>query len=437
MARLPKTPNNADKLTEDASVEVMCVSDQFDIVEFFNKNGYNVVSSEDERAADPSVFVYDKRKCTLHTPLLKPEQVLPLMQDLQQKFEQNNIAYFTFRTKYPDQFVEPLSEQKRESISDSVVLEQLQQQKLEKISPSSLESLYQENITDDGPLKLYRGTTMGDSAHTTCSSKDTREMIVYAAPNISKTLQYAQSEESRFGFIEEYKADPKQKYSHDHGLESNECFDDISWKKSEYQKYRNFETSVEKETNPHLCTYIRDNKTGEMYKIYENGKYVNEFWEQYAKSRKPQRRYNEHMSKRVQKIIDLKPQTKSNQTENQAPSRPSFKEKAKELFDKAKRYIGGQKLFSELKEKADTFAKGNPKLLTTGGAVDLFNGIGTANPQLAAAGTIIMAAGAKALADKIKNLRGLGKSNNNVKTTPPPVILDYTVHKNLSTNRVR
>ena len=434
MAKLSKIPANADKLTEEASIEVMCQhwDPNFDMITFFNENGYNVISSDDERATNPSTFVYDNRTNILHTPLIKPEDVLQTMQDLQQKFEQNKIGYYPFRAKYCDQFVKPLSEKKTEILSDEIVFEQLQQQNLEKISPSSLENLYKENITDNGPLKLYRGTSMGDSAHITCST-DIREMVCFATPNIQKATQYTKSETSRFSFIEEYKANPKQKYAPDHGLESDSCYDDVNWQKSEYTQYRNFETSVEKETNPHLCTYIFDNKTGEMCKIYENGKYIDKFWEQYAKSRKPQKKYSENISKRVQNIVNLKTEPQGKQSENKTPSRPSVKDKAKDFIKTSKSYAGGKNLFSKLKEKMETFAKENPKLLTAGGAAAMFAGIGSMNPQLAAAGAIVMSAGVKAWSDKLKNMRGLGKSNSSAKIQPSkPLTLDYAVHKSLT-----
>ena len=310
MGTLPKIPANASKLTEEASIEVMCLhwNPDFDMISFFNENGYNVISSDDERAANPATFVYNKRTSTLHTPFMKPEEVLPFMKELQQKFEEYKIGYSPFRTKYKNQFVEPLSKQKPEVLPDKEVFEQLKQHNLEKISESSFYDLYKENITDEGPLKLYRGTAMGDCAHTTCSTDDIKEMITYAAPCISKACGYAGDTvvASRFNFIEEYQASSEQIYAPDHGLESNKCYDSIDWKKSEYKSYYHFETSVEKETNPHLATYIYDSHTQEIYKIYENGKYVSKFWEEYAKSRRPQKKYDGYISSRVQNIVDGK-----------------------------------------------------------------------------------------------------------------------------------
>ena len=399
MAKLSKIPNNADKLTQEASIEVMCQhwDPQFDMIAFFNKNGYNVVSSEDELSIDHSTFVYDKKTNILRTPFIKPENILATMQNLQQIFEHNKIGYYPFRAKYYDHFVEPLSEHQPEIISDTAVLEHLQQQHLEKISQSSLENLYKENITDHGPLKLYRGTSMGDSAHITCST-DIREMIVFATPNIQKATQYATQGTSRFSFIEEYEANPKQQYAPDHGLESDLCYDNVNWKKSEYTQYRNFETSVEPETNPHLCTYIFDNRTGVMYKIYENGKYIDKFWEQYAKSRRPQKKYTENISNRVQNIINHATKTKCNQSENKTSSRPSVKEKAKNFIKAAKSFVGGKNLFLQLKAKMETFAT-EGKLLTIGDATIR---------------TIVMT-GAKALSNKLEEIRGLSKTNNNTR----------------------
>ena len=94
----------------------------------------------------------------------------------------------------------------------------------------------------------------------------------------------------------------------------------------------------------------------------------------------------------------------------------SVREKAQNIVaDKnTKKYSGGKNLFSKIKEKMEEFAKENPKLLTIGGAAAMFAGIGSMNPQLAAAGAIVMSAGVKAWSDKLKDIRGLG--NNNIST---------------------
>ena len=234
MEKLPKIPENADKLTEDASIEVMCSSwtDELDMVSFFNQCGYSTVSSDDERAADPSTFMYDKQKSILTTPFVKPEEVLPLMQELQQKFEQNKIGYFIFKTKYRDQFLEPKLENQPKIIPDEEVLKHLLSQNLETEDVrETWENRFKENISDKGPLKIYRGTAMGDSAHTTIpQTASTRGVFAYASPNILSAMSYAHHDvSSRFGFVEEYKASPNQIYSSDHGLESNQCFKDINW----------------------------------------------------------------------------------------------------------------------------------------------------------------------------------------------------------------
>jgi len=128
----------------------------------------------------------------------------------------------------------------------------------------------------------------------------------------------------------------------------------------------------------------------------------------------------------------------SNQSENKTTTRPSVKDKAKDFIKTSKSYAGGKNLFSKLKEKMETFAKENPKLLTAGGAAAMFAGIGSMNPQLAAAGAIVMSAGVKAWSDKLKDMRGLGKSNNIAKIRPSkPLTLDYAVHKSLISRGVR
>lgn len=307
MEKLPKIPENANKLTEDASIEVMCSSrfDELDMVSFFNQCGYNTVSSDDERAADPSTFMYDKQKSMFSTPFVKPENVLPLMQELQQKFEQNKIGYFIFKTKYRDQFLEPKLENQPEILSDEEVLKHLRSQNLEMENVcETWENCFRKNISDKGPLKIYRGTAMGDSAHITISqSTSPRGVFAYATPNILSAISYAHHDvSSRFGFVEEYQASPNQIYSCDHGLESNECLKDINWHDLR-EANKAFETFVEKETNPHLRTYLAYN--GKLYKIYENGQYVDKFWEKYAQSRRPQIKYrNDNIAKRVQNIID-------------------------------------------------------------------------------------------------------------------------------------
>ena len=96
--------------------------------------------------------------------------------------------------------------------------------------------------------------------------------------------------------------------------------------------------------------------------------------------------------------------------------RVSVKEKAQSIIkDKnTKKYSGGKNLFSKIKDKMEEFAKENPKSLTVGGAAAMFTGIGSMNPQLAAAGAIVMSAGIKAWSDKLKDIRGLKNTNNNV-----------------------
>ena len=155
-----------------------------------------------------------------------------------------------------------------------------------------------------------------------------------------------------------------------------------------------------------------------------------------SKDRLPNLETPQPMAHNVLQMARTEPQ--SNKSENKAPSRPSIKNKAKDFIKTSKSYTGGKNLFSKLKEKMETFAKENPKLLTAGGAAAMFAGIGSMNPQLAAAGAIIMSAGVKAWSDKLKDMRGLGKSNNNAKIqSSKPLTLDYAVHKSLTSRGVR
>ena len=123
--------------------------------------------------------------------------------------------------------------------------------------------------------------------------------------------------------------------------------------------------------------------------------------------------------------------SQSSKSQNKASSRPSVKDKAKVFLKVSKSYTGGKSLFSKLKEKMETFAKENPKLLTAGGAAAMFAGIGSMNPQLAAAGAIIMSAGIKSWSDKLKNMRGLEKSNNRAKVQQPKLLLRNSTLNNV------
>ena len=337
MKKLPKIPENADKLTKDASVEVRCAHfmPEFDMISFFNQNGYNVISSDDKRAADPTSFVYDKTTSTLSTPLMKPEEVLPLMQDLQQKFEQNKIGYSPFRAKYKDQFLAPESKNQAEVLRDEDVLKHLLRQNLERINVNQTwQDHLKENVSDGGPSKIYRGTAMGDASHTTIS--DGGRAFVYATPNILSAASYANNDtKSRFGFVEEYQASPNQFYSHDHGLESNQYHEDINWQNLSDASYKASETFVEKETNPHLKTYLYDRQTGMMFMIYKDGRYVDKFFEEYAKSRRPQKNYqNDNLSKRVQNIIESKGSSQEKKTQKE-----SFFAKFSRWFSKDKKEV--------------------------------------------------------------------------------------------------
>lgn len=87
--------------------------------------------------------------------------------------------------------------------------------------------------------------------------------------------------------------------------------------------------------------------------------------------------------------------------------KPSVKDKASDFIKSSKAYTGGKNLFVDLKNKMQEAIKENPKLFTAGGMAAVFAGIGTVNPQLAAAGAVVMMAGAKAWADKLKEMRGI------------------------------
>ncbi len=336
MEKLPKIPENVNKLTERASVEVMCSAlPDFDMISFFNQNGYNVVSSDDKRSANPETFVYDKSKSILCTPFLNPEDVLPLMLDLSQKFEQNKIGYAPFRTKYKDQFLTPKSENQPEICSDEEVLKYILKHKLEKRNMEYFlgHDGLDENIGENGPIRLYRGTSMGDAAHTTIS--DGNRAFVYASPKMSTALSYANMDTaSRFGFVEEYQASKNQIYSSDGGLEYNGYNPNIDWKDLRKASYEANETFVEKETNPHLKTYLYDRKTNMMFTIYENGKYVDKFMQQYAESRRPQKDYwNDNISKRVENIIYSEKGSEKNR------NRGSFFDSVSKLFTREKQEV--------------------------------------------------------------------------------------------------
>ena len=53
MEKLPRIPENADKLKEEASIEIVCahIFNEKDMVSFLNENGYKTFSSNDKEAA--------------------------------------------------------------------------------------------------------------------------------------------------------------------------------------------------------------------------------------------------------------------------------------------------------------------------------------------------------------------------------------------------
>ena len=316
MEKLPRIPENADKLKEEASIEVVCVHifNEKDMVSFLNENGYKTFSSNDKEAADVSNFVYDKSTNTLSTPFLKPQEILPLMQELAQKFEQNQIGYGVFKTKYKDQFLSPKSDNEQKPLTDEEVLKHLLRGNFEKVNVNDTwQDKLNENISAGKPQKIYRGTSMGHAAYTSIS--DGSRNFVYASPNILSASSYANMDtKSRFGFVEEYEASPNQKYAHDHGLECAQYNENIDWQNLSEVSYKASETFVLTETNPHLKTYLFDRQTGVMFCIYENGKYADKFLEQYAKSRRPQKNYHsENFSKRIENITAKKKETFSKQ----------------------------------------------------------------------------------------------------------------------------
>ncbi len=87
--------------------------------------------------------------------------------------------------------------------------------------------------------------------------------------------------------------------------------------------------------------------------------------------------------------------------------KPVEKQKALDFIKKGKAYAGGKKLFERAKNAInETFDK-NPKLAATVGFAAMIAGCQTMQPELAAAGAIIMAEGLRHIKNKMLEKRGL------------------------------
>ena len=87
--------------------------------------------------------------------------------------------------------------------------------------------------------------------------------------------------------------------------------------------------------------------------------------------------------------------------------KPVEKQKALDFIKKGKAYAGGKKLFERAKNAInETFIK-NPKLAATVGFAAMIAGCQTMQPELAAAGAIIMAEGLRHIKNKMLEKRGL------------------------------
>ena len=87
--------------------------------------------------------------------------------------------------------------------------------------------------------------------------------------------------------------------------------------------------------------------------------------------------------------------------------KPVEKQKALDFIKKGKAYAGGKKLFERAKNAInETFDK-NPKLATAVGLSAMIAGCETMQPELAAAGAIIMAEGLRHIKNKMLEKRGL------------------------------
>ena len=118
---------------------------------------------------------------------------------------------------------------------------------------------------------------------------------------------------------------------------------------------------------------------------------------------------NSETRKAARESFQEQTQTTQHQV-TQDQHKTSVVDKARDFAKKAKTIGGGKNLFSEFKSRMETVIRDNPKLFILGGAGAVFAGIGTANPQLAAAGAFIMAAGIKSISDKMKEMRGTQKA---------------------------
>ena len=135
------------------------------------------------------------------------------------------------------------------------------------------------------------------------------------------------------------------------------------------------------------------------------------------KDNSEQKKENQVSSKSYLQILKTEPL--QNNEEKLKPANNSVKDKAKEFMKGAKSYSGGKNLFTKLKDKMKNFVKEKPELAIAGGAAAVFAGIGTINPELAAAGAIVMMVGIKEFSNKLKNMRGLNQAtSNNIKMLP-------------------
>lgn len=99
---------------------------------------------------------------------------------------------------------------------------------------------------------------------------------------------------------------------------------------------------------------------------------------------------------------------KSNTNDTQNPSKKTIdRQKALEIMQKGKAYAGGKKLFERIKNAVnETFDK-NPKLAAAVGLATMIAGCQTWQPELAAAGAVIMMEGIHHIRNKMLEKRGL------------------------------
>ncbi len=303
--------NHFNELNEDCMLSIGLEEKQkvSDVVNALRKKGINAVGYYNNGAEALDTFVVDGSG--IRSPFLSPQDALQASADIYEilkaegiKFKghvlpqtKENFVFCGHQTSKNDtkeiNVAENYSQLNDEN--NQTAIEYLIETQLKTVKDMPLVSVEEMEQNNANRQFLYRGGTLGAQPYAVISSRRGRD-VCYSSPSFEVASDYATGVYSvgvsykpvdgkKYGFIYEYETAKDQKYYGMYGIERGKS-NPLLNKENGVEGGDKYETPVMPHRNKLRNIYLQygDDDDKRIVKIAENGKYVSENWENFAKA---------------------------------------------------------------------------------------------------------------------------------------------------------